>query len=75
MMNANTVESTLNKVGAEFTVSSIDIFTRKGMCAPNGWSFHNVEEAIAAHGDEEVYEWKLKSTIDGKVCVTIKVRG
>lgn len=73
-MNANTVESILNKVAAGFTVFSIDIFTCRGNMAPNGWNFHNVEEAIAAHGDEDVYEWKLKSMIDGEVCVTIKLK-
>lgn len=74
MMNANTVESTLNKVAAGFTVYSINIFTCKGECAPNGWSFDNVEEAIAAHGDEEIYEWKLNGSYNDNVRVTIFVR-
>lgn len=73
MMNVNTVESTINKVAAEFTVSSIDVFTCKGKCAPNGWSFDNVEDAIAAHGDEEVYGWKLNGGYNDRVSVTIRL--
>lgn len=48
-MNADTVESILNKLAAGFTVYAIDILTRSGMAAPNGCCFHNVEAAIAAH--------------------------
>lgn len=73
MMNADTVESILNKVAAGFTVYSVDILTRSDMVAPNGCGFHNVEAAIAAHGDEEVYKWRLESMYNGKVLVTINL--
>lgn len=73
MTNTDTVESILNKVAAEFTVFSIDVFTCKGKCAPNGWSFDNVEDAIAAHGDEGVYSWKLNGSYNDNVSVTIRL--
>ena len=69
MMNANTVESILNKVAAGFAV-----FRRDGKIPSKGYSFDNEGAAIAAYGDEEVYEWKLKSMLNGKVCVTIKLQ-
>lgn len=73
MENVNTVESILNKVAAGFTVFSIDIFTHRGNMAPNGWSFDSVEEAIAAHGDEKVFNWKLDGSYNEKVSVVIKL--
>lgn len=74
MMNANTVESILDKVAAGFTVFSVSIFTREGKTPSKGYGFDNAGAAIAAYGDEEVYEWKLESMLSGKVCVTIKLK-
>lgn len=73
MMNANTVESILNKVAAGFTVFSVAVFTREGKTPSKGY-IDNAGAAIAAYGDEEVYEWNLKSMLNGKVCVTIKLK-
>lgn len=75
-MNANTVESILNKVDAEFFVTSVYIFTRDGKIASNGWRFciRPVEAAIAAHGDEEVSNWKIDSMQYGDVRVTITLQ-
>nr|DAM62082.1 MAG TPA: hypothetical protein [Caudoviricetes sp.] len=74
MMNANTVKSILIKVAAGFTVFSVSIFTREGKTPSKGYGFDNAGAAIAAYGDEEVYEWKLESMLNGKVCVTIKLK-
>lgn len=74
MMNADTVESILNKVAAGFTVFSVDVFTREGKTPSKGYGFDNAGAAIAAYGDEEVYEWKLESMLNGKVRVTIKLK-
>lgn len=75
MMNANTVESILNKVAAESFVDSVYIFTRDGEIASNGWRFciRPVEAAIAAHGDEEVSKWKIESMQYGSVKVIINL--
>lgn len=73
MTNANTVESILNKVAAWFTVFSVNFFTRSGQSVGNDWAFDNVEEAIAAYGDEKVCKWKLESMFGGKVRVTINL--
>lgn len=73
MRNADNVKSILHKVDAVFTIFSVYIFTRRGQIAPKGWSFDNVEAAIAVYGDEEVYKWKLESELDGEVRVTINL--
>lgn len=73
MMNANTVESILNKVAAGFTVFSINFFTRRGQSVGKDWAFDNVEEAIALYGGEMVYKWKLESQYNGEVRVTINL--
>lgn len=73
-MNANTVKSILIKVAAGFTVFSVSIFTREGKTPSKGYGFDNAGAAIAAYGDEEVYEWKLESMLNGKVRVTIKLK-
>lgn len=74
MMNANTVKSILIKVAAGFTVFSVSIFTREGKTPSKGYGFDSAGAAIAAYGDEEVYEWKLESMLNGKVRVTIKLK-
>lgn len=74
MMNADTVKSILIKLAAGFTVFSVSIFTREGKTPSKGCGFNNAGAAIAAYGDEEVYEWRLESILSGKVCVSIKLK-
>lgn len=75
MMNADTVESILNKVDAESFVDSACIFTRDGEIASNGRRFRirPVEAAIAAHGDEEVSKWKIESMRYGSLKAIINL--
>lgn len=76
MKEVKNVEDVLGKIGEAFTIYAINIWNRDGNmpCECKCFNFKNAEAAIAAYGDEEVYEWGLESMSDWTVCVTIKLK-